>query len=115
MGAPGTRETGSGTVAPAASDASDERANDEFEGFPRSLLVKETPANDQRSARDGEADGKDRPEPEHLTRRSHAIAGAHGRSVFGEAQDKIPLRLVESRPLGGGVVSMMYAPAATGG
>jgi dihydrofolate reductase len=34
-----------------------------------------------------------------------------GDRLFGETQDKIPLRLVESRPLGGGVVSMIYAPA----
>jgi hypothetical protein len=37
------------------------------------------------------------------------VLGAGGR-LFGETQDKIPLRLVESRPLGGGVVSMIYAP-----
>ncbi len=34
-----------------------------------------------------------------------------GDRLFGETQDKIPLRLVESRPLGGGVVNMIYAPA----
>jgi dihydrofolate reductase len=34
-----------------------------------------------------------------------------GDRLFGETQDKIPLRLVESRPFGGGVVSMIYAPA----
>ena len=38
-----------------------------------------------------------------------------GARLFGETQDKIPLRLVESRPLGGGVVSMIYAPAMAGG
>jgi dihydrofolate reductase len=34
-----------------------------------------------------------------------------GDRLFGEMQDKIPLRLVESRPFGEGVVSMIYAPA----
>jgi len=38
------------------------------------------------------------------------VLGA-GDRLFGETQDKIPLRLVESRPFGGGVVSMIYAPA----
>jgi len=38
-----------------------------------------------------------------------------GDRLFGETQDKIPLRLVESRPLGGGVVSMIYAPATPDG
>ena len=38
------------------------------------------------------------------------VLGAGGR-LFGETQDKIPLRLVESRPLGGGVVNMIYAPS----
>jgi dihydrofolate reductase len=38
-----------------------------------------------------------------------------GDRLFEETQDKIPLRLVESRPFAGGVVSMIYAPAATGG
>jgi dihydrofolate reductase len=38
-----------------------------------------------------------------------------GARLFGETQDKIPLRLVESRPLGGGVVNMIYAPATTDG
>jgi dihydrofolate reductase len=42
------------------------------------------------------------------------VLGA-GDRLFGETQDKIPLRLVESRPLGGGVVSMMYAPATRDG
>ena len=42
------------------------------------------------------------------------VLGTGGR-LFGETQDKIPLRLVESRPLGGGVVSMIYAPAAADG
>jgi dihydrofolate reductase len=40
------------------------------------------------------------------------VLGA-GDRLFGETQDRIPLRLVESRPFGGGVVSMIYAPAAT--
>jgi dihydrofolate reductase len=38
-----------------------------------------------------------------------------GDRLFGETQDKIPLRLVESRPFGGGVVSMIYAPAMADG
>jgi dihydrofolate reductase len=38
------------------------------------------------------------------------VLGA-GARLFGETQDKIALRLVESRPLGDGVVSMIYAPA----
>jgi hypothetical protein len=38
------------------------------------------------------------------------VLGAAGR-LFGKVQDKILLRLVESRPLGAGVVSMIYAPA----
>jgi dihydrofolate reductase len=38
-----------------------------------------------------------------------------GDRLFGETHDKIPLRLVESRPLGGGVVNMMYAPAMADG
>ena len=38
------------------------------------------------------------------------VLGA-GDRLFGETRDKIPLRLVESRPFGGGVVSMIYAPA----
>jgi dihydrofolate reductase len=42
------------------------------------------------------------------------VLGA-GDRLFGETEDKIPLRLVESRPLGGGVVSMIYAlPSRTG-
>ena len=35
-----------------------------------------------------------------------------GDRLFDETEDKIPLRLVESRPLGAGVVSVTYAPAA---
>jgi dihydrofolate reductase len=38
-----------------------------------------------------------------------------GDRLFGETQDKIPLRLVESRPLEGGVLNMIYAPATTDG
>jgi dihydrofolate reductase len=42
------------------------------------------------------------------------VLGA-GARLFAETQHKIALRLVESRPLGGGVVSMIYAPATTDG
>jgi dihydrofolate reductase len=42
------------------------------------------------------------------------VLGA-GDRLFGETQDRIPLRLVESRPFGGGVVSMIYAPATADG
>ena len=42
------------------------------------------------------------------------VLGA-GDRLFGETQDKIPVRLVESRPFGGGVVSMIYAPATADG
>jgi dihydrofolate reductase len=38
-----------------------------------------------------------------------------GDRLFEETQDKIALRLVESRPLGGGVVHMIYAPATADG
>jgi dihydrofolate reductase len=38
------------------------------------------------------------------------VLGA-GDRLFGDTQDKIPLRLVESRPFEGGVVNMIYAPA----
>jgi dihydrofolate reductase len=38
------------------------------------------------------------------------VLGA-GDRLFGESQDKLELRLVESRPFAGGVVSMIYAPA----
>jgi dihydrofolate reductase len=38
-----------------------------------------------------------------------------GDRLFGETQDKIALRLVESRPFEGGVVSMIYAPAIADG
>ena len=42
------------------------------------------------------------------------VLGA-GDRLFGDTQDKIPLRLVESRPFGGGVVNMIYAPATADG
>jgi dihydrofolate reductase len=42
------------------------------------------------------------------------VLGA-GDRLFGESQDKIPLRLVESHPFEGGVVSMIYAPATADG
>ena len=42
------------------------------------------------------------------------VLGA-GDRLFDEMPDQIPLRLVESRPLGGGVVNMIYAPAMTDG
>jgi dihydrofolate reductase len=42
------------------------------------------------------------------------VLGAGGR-LFGETQDKIPQRLVESRPFGGGVVNIIYAPAMADG
>jgi dihydrofolate reductase len=42
------------------------------------------------------------------------VLGA-GARLFAETEDKIPLRLVESRPLGGGVVNMIYAPAMADG
>jgi dihydrofolate reductase len=42
------------------------------------------------------------------------VLGA-GDRLFGQTQDKIALRLVESRPLEGGVVSMIYAPATADG
>ena len=35
-----------------------------------------------------------------------------GDRLFDETEDKIPLNLVESRPLGAGVISVTYAPAA---
>jgi dihydrofolate reductase len=38
------------------------------------------------------------------------VLGA-GDRLFGETQDKLPLRLVESRALGEGVVLMIQAPA----
>jgi dihydrofolate reductase len=42
------------------------------------------------------------------------VLGA-GDRLFGETQDKIALRLVESRPSGGGVVKMIYEPAKADG
>jgi dihydrofolate reductase len=42
------------------------------------------------------------------------VLGA-GDRLFGETEDKIPLRLVESRPLEGGLVGMIYAPAGADG
>ena len=42
------------------------------------------------------------------------VLGA-GDRLFGETQDKIPLHLVESRPFGGGLVNMIYAPATADG
>jgi dihydrofolate reductase len=38
-----------------------------------------------------------------------------GDRLFGGAQDKLDLRLVESHPFAGGVVNMTYAPAAADG
>jgi dihydrofolate reductase len=42
------------------------------------------------------------------------VLGA-GDRLFGETQDKVPLRLVESRPFEGGVVSLIYAPTTAAG
>jgi dihydrofolate reductase len=42
------------------------------------------------------------------------VLGA-GERLFGDTQDKIPMRLVESHPFGGGVVNMIYAPATADG
>jgi dihydrofolate reductase len=42
------------------------------------------------------------------------VLGA-GDRLFGETHEKIPLRLVESRPFGEGVVNMTYAPATADG
>jgi dihydrofolate reductase len=42
------------------------------------------------------------------------VLGA-GDRLFGETEDKIPLRLVESHPLEGGLVGMIYAPAGADG
>jgi hypothetical protein len=47
-----------------------------------------------------------------LTSLDGVLLGA-GDRLFGETPDKIALRLVESRPVGGGVVSRIYAPATT--
>ena len=42
------------------------------------------------------------------------VLGA-GDRLFGETQDKISLRLVDSRPFEGGIVKMIYAPATADG
>jgi dihydrofolate reductase len=42
------------------------------------------------------------------------VLGA-GDRLFGETKDKIPMRLVESRAFGGGVLNMIYAPATADG
>jgi dihydrofolate reductase len=42
------------------------------------------------------------------------VLGA-GDRLFKETQDKLPLRLVESRPFEGGLVNMTYAPAIANG
>jgi dihydrofolate reductase len=42
------------------------------------------------------------------------VLGA-GDRLFGETEDKLPLRLVEARPFGGGVVSLIYGPAPADG
>jgi dihydrofolate reductase len=42
------------------------------------------------------------------------VLGA-GDRLFGETEDKIPLRLVESRPLEEGLVGMIYALAGADG
>jgi dihydrofolate reductase len=45
----------------------------------------------------------------------YPVALGAGDRLFGETQEKIPMRLVETRPFGGGVVSMIYAPAIADG
>jgi dihydrofolate reductase len=42
------------------------------------------------------------------------VLGA-GDRLFGETEDKIPLRLIEARPFTGGLVGMIYAPAMADG
>jgi dihydrofolate reductase len=42
------------------------------------------------------------------------VLGA-GDRLFGETQDKIPMRLVESRPFEAGVVNLIYAPSTANG
>jgi dihydrofolate reductase len=42
------------------------------------------------------------------------VLGA-GDRLFGETQDRIPMRLVESRPFRGGVVNVIYAPGKADG
>ena len=49
-----------------------------------------------------------------VTPRIDVVLGAADR-LFGEMQNKIVLRLVESRPSGGGVVKMIYEPAMADG
>jgi hypothetical protein len=53
--------------------------------------------------------------PPRLRLQVYPVVLGAGDRLFGETQDKIPLRLVESRPFGGGVVSMIYAPAIADG
>jgi hypothetical protein len=43
-----------------------------------------------------------------------AVLGA-GDRLFAETDDKLALRLVKSRPLGGGVVHMIYSPTRADG
>jgi dihydrofolate reductase len=45
----------------------------------------------------------------------YAVVLGTGDRLFEETQDKIPLRLVESLPLGGSVVKMVYPPATADG
>ncbi len=45
----------------------------------------------------------------------YPVALGTGDRLFGDTQDKIALRLVESRPFEGGLVGMIYAPATANG
>ena len=45
----------------------------------------------------------------------YPLALGAGDRLFEDMEDKVPLRLVESRPLAGGVVSMIYAPERADG
>lgn len=45
----------------------------------------------------------------------YPLALGTGDRLFEDMEDKVPLRFVESRPLAGGVVSMVYAPERAGG
>jgi len=45
----------------------------------------------------------------------YPLALGTGDRLFDDMEDKLPLRLVESRALGGGVVSMIYAPERADG
>ena len=45
----------------------------------------------------------------------YPLALGAGDRLFEDMEEKVPLRLVESRPLGGGVVSMIYAPERADG